>query len=107
VALSVWVRESGDSRIDLWDKGGVNELIAIARKDPNTYTLLADVDPYGYTIFNGLQCRRLRQELQYLTDDEDDERLREVAVALQQLTYLVTWDIAPNPPGRQLWFIGD
>jgi hypothetical protein len=39
--------------------------------------------------------------------DDADQAPREAALALQQLTSLVTWDVVDNPPHRQLWFIGD
>jgi hypothetical protein len=103
----VWVRERSGERVDLWARGGVNQLIRMAGRDPGTYPLLTGVDSYGVTIFNSLQCRRLRQELQHLVDDmknTDDayQTPREAALALQQLA-----DIVDNPPHRQLWFIGD
>jgi hypothetical protein len=90
----------------------VNQLIRMAGRDPGAYPLLTGVDSYGVTIFNRLQCCRLHQELQRLVDDmrdtdDADQAPREAALALQQLTSLVTWDVVDNPPHRQLWFIGD
>lgn len=59
--------------------GLLNRLLPL--EDP-AFPLLCNIDPYGSTIFNGLQMRPLLQELDRLASlsesDEEKEVLREI-----------------------------
>jgi hypothetical protein len=71
--------------------------------DPHQVPLLAGVDAYGQTIFNGRQCeRQLPSEIAYLRDrlHSDDE-----VKMLDELERLATETI--ERPHRYLWFLGD
>ncbi|MFE4701197.1 hypothetical protein ACFRIC_29475 [Streptomyces sp. NPDC056738] len=66
--------------------------------DAQSLPMLASIDPYGDTVFNYLQVRRLLVELeQYPLEDSEEflQRLRELCA------------LALGSPHRFLWFIGD
>ncbi|MFJ9823008.1 hypothetical protein ACIRSU_01380 [Streptomyces sp. NPDC101160] len=68
--------------------------------DLHVYPLLASIDPYGDTVFNYLQVRRLLNELATYrpTQPPSEEFLGD----LRELC-----DVALSGPHRFLWFIGD
>jgi hypothetical protein len=70
--------------------------------DAAEFPLLAHVDPYGTTVFNGLQARALLRELAVLRRRAEDEAARRALDDLTFLAHLVT-----GRPHRFLWLRGD
>lgn len=66
--------------------------------DARSFPMLASIDPYGDTVFNYLQVRRLLEEL----DEYPLEGAEEFLMKLRELCAL-----ALGSPHRFLWFIGD
>jgi len=68
-----------------------------------SFPLLAHIDPYGDTIFNGLQMESLSTELKRLLDSgSDPDEKRDFIVSLIDMCAE-----GVRRPHRYLWFIGD
>jgi hypothetical protein len=70
--------------------------------DEHEYPLLTGIDRYGTTIFNGLQCERLGNELARL---RGRGLTKEQSVLLDAIQFLA--DQVRERPHRLLWVIGD
>lgn len=67
------------------------------------YPMLAGVDPYGDTVFNGMQMRWLRDEVRKLLVDADLEE--EARSCLDEIVRLC--EAGQSTPHQFLWFVGD
>jgi hypothetical protein len=70
--------------------------------DEREFPLLSGIDRYGTTVFNGLQCQRIANELARLRETEITNDQARLIDAIEAVTVQVT-----EKPHRLLWVIGD
>ena len=100
--VTIQLQDEEGNAIEVLEEGGDRLVQAIRILSEQPYLLLHGLDPWGDTTFNGLQSRKLVDELSTLLDQELAPETRKVVLEVRRLATIARDDVH-----TYLKFIGD